>query len=78
MEFLFDIYVRLLGVLYTLVSLLVPLALVAFLVGAVVYVLAGPETRARMAGWAPGFRHGFSTTLGLARGLRDRRSRGSE
>ncbi len=72
MEFLFDIYWRALGLLYIIVTFLVPLALLAFLVGAVVYVLAGPELRSRMIGWAPGVKHGVKETLGLARALRDR------
>ncbi len=72
MEFLFDVYWQALGLLYIIVTFLVPLALMAFLIGAVVYVLAGPELRSRMIGWAPGVKYGVKETLGLARALRDR------
>ena len=72
MEFLGDIYAGALILLYLFVTFLVPLALLALLTGAAAYVLAGPEFRLKMVGWAPGVEDGVRRTVRLARALRGR------
>lgn len=71
MPIIIDNYVRILGLLFAFAVPIVLLAVPALVIGAVAYVLAGPETRLRMLGWAPGFDHGVRTTLGLVRELQD-------
>ena len=72
MRFITDFYVQVLGLLYLILIPLVLVAVPAFLIGALVYVLAGPDLRSRMVGWAPGVQHGVSKILGLARALQSR------
>ena len=78
MQLIVGIYVRALGLLYIIVIPLVVVAVPAFVIGALVYVLAGPELRDRMVGWAPGVQHGVKKTLGLARALQNRSFGGAE
>lgn len=72
MQAIVEIYARVLGLLYVLAVPIVLLGVPAFAIGAFVYVLAGPELRSRMVGWAAGVQYGVTKTLGLARALQGR------
>lgn len=60
-------------VLLTLIAFpLVLLAVPALIVGGFVYLIAGPQFRLKMVGWAPGVQHGVKKTLALAQALQGR------
>jgi len=59
-------------VIWTIGIILAMLAVPVAVVGGACYAFAGPETRMKMIGWAPGVQHGVRKTLGLVRALRGR------
>lgn len=65
-------------VIWTIGIILAMLAVPVVVVGGLCYAFAGPETRMKMIGWAPGFHHGVRKTVGLSRALRGRSPEGAE
>lgn len=59
-------------VIWTIGIILAMLSLPVVVIGGLCYAFAGPETRMKMVGWAPGVQHGVRQTVGLARALRGR------
>ena len=72
MPFIADLFSLIVVLLYLVAVPLVLLAVPVVIIGGFVYLVAGPEFRMQMLGWAPGVQHGVKKTLGLARELRDR------
>ena len=72
MQLITDLFALIVILLYLIVAILVPLATVVLIVGAFTYLLAGPEFRMKMVGWAPGLAHGVRKTVGLAQALQER------
>lgn len=67
-----DLLARMAVALYLVAIPLMLLAGPAMILFAITYLLAGPEFRIRMVGWAPGFRHGVRQTALLAKALQGR------
>lgn len=71
-----DLYPRMATALSLIAVPLILLAVPAAVLFGLTYLLAGPEFRMRMVGWAPGVRHGVRRTLLLAEQFK-RRSAGA-
>lgn len=72
MSFITDLFSLILVLLVLIAFPLAVLAVLGLIIGAFIYLIAGPEFRMKMVGWAPGVEHGVKKTLGLAQALQDR------
>ncbi len=72
-------FLRIFAVLIVLVAgPLVLLTVTVVIIGGFVYLVAGPEFRVQMLGWAPGVQHGVKKSLEQAQAFRDRSDGESE
>ncbi len=67
-----EVFVITAFVLWVVAIVLAAVAGPVVVIGGLCYAFAGPETRMKMIGWAPGVEHGVRNTVALVRALRGR------